>query len=325
MSCFASSSAPKLALCDAFCELAVNDVDVTDQGVVACASNDRTVRVWSVDSKIKWVGRHTNYVTAVRIGSGCVVSGGTDALLCGWRLEDGEKLWEYKQSTGIISISLCYGLVFSGCQGGSISCNVVDDGRVHWEKAAHEGAVRQVAASPKSEYLLSCANDCMVCCWDVEEDGEQKWRGEGHSSWVTKVAVESSSVVTASLDKTVRCWSLADGSTIWVTTHDSPVLVLALGNGVCCSGTKENKIACRDLQQGELQWEEDIDEITALDVQEGIVLAGSREGKLSCFHLNTSKLLWSSQHADTVTSIRHAGDFSVSGSADKQVRCWKAL
>jgi WD40 repeat protein len=324
MSCFGSSK-PKELLPDASCELAVNDVDVNEQGVVACGSNDRTVRVWSVDNKIEpWVGRHTNYVTAVRIGAGLVVSGGTDALLCGWRLEDGEKLWESQQSTGIISISLAHGLVFSGCQGGSICCNDVKDGEVHWEKAGHEGPVRQVAATPKSEYLLSCSNDCMVSCWDVEEEGDQKWQGEGHTSWVTKVAVESSYVITASLDKTVRCWGLSDGSTLWVASHDSPVLVLAVGNGVCCSGTKENKVACRDLQQGVLQWEEDIEEVTALDVQEGAVLAGSREGKLSCLHMNNSKLLWSFQHADVVTSIRHAGAFSVSGSADNKVRCWGA-
>jgi WD40 repeat protein len=95
-----------------------------------------------------------------------------------------------------------------------------------------------------------------------------------------------SHLITASLDKTVRCWGLSDGSTLWVASHDSPVLVLAVGNGVCCSGTKENKVACRDLQQGVLQWEEDIEEVTALDVQEGAVLAGSREGKLSCLHMN---------------------------------------
>ena len=81
MLCFSGSSSPKQLISDAFCDLAVNDVDVCAEGVVVAASNDRTVRAWSVDGKTSWVARHTNYVTAVRIGGSCVVSGGTDAML----------------------------------------------------------------------------------------------------------------------------------------------------------------------------------------------------------------------------------------------------
>jgi WD40 repeat protein len=323
MSCFFGAAAAPKFVSEKNCDLAVNAVDVSTEGLIACASNDRTVRAWSVDGKISWVGRHKNYVTSVNIGEECVVSGSTDAFVCCWRIDDGEKVWESKQPTGVITVSLSPGLVFSGCQGGSVCCNNLRDGQVHWEKDAHKGPVAQVAVSPSSENLLTCSNDCMVSCWDVEEGGDQRWQGAGHASWVTSVAVASDCAVSASLDKTVRCWSLADGSTLWVATHDSPVLTLAVGSGLCCSGTKEDKLACRDLQQGILQWEEDINEVTALDVQEGIVLAGSRNGKLTCFHLNTSKIMWSLPHGDVITSIRHAGAFSASGSADKQVRCWE--
>ena len=115
---------------------------------------------------------------------------------------------------------------------------------------------------------------------------------------------------------------MADGSSLWVATHDSPVLQLSVGHGYCCCGTQENKMACMDSQQGTLQWDVDVDEVRSLDVQEGKVLAGSRDGMLRCFSLSSSKMMWKLPHNDVVTSIRHAGAFSATGSADKRVRCW---
>ena len=61
MLCFGSSSSPPKQLLDqAVCELGVNDIDVSDEGVVVCASNDRTVRAWSIDGKIEaWVSANS--------------------------------------------------------------------------------------------------------------------------------------------------------------------------------------------------------------------------------------------------------------------------
>ena len=332
--CGASAAAPKPLLEAALCDLAVNDVDVSENGVVVCASNDRTVRAWSVDGRTAWVGRHSNYVTKVRIGMGIVISGGTDKLVCGWRAADGEKLWECERPGGILSLCLMPGMAMSGCQGGSIGCirlsaeagasasDVLSPGpgATCWEVEAHEGPVNDLAAS--QNLLLSCSNDCMVTCREAE-DGVQKWEAAGHASWVTHVVVAPGCAVSASLDKTVRCWALADGSALWVASHTSPVLALAIGNGTCISGTKEKRLSCWDLRQGTLQWGADTDStIVALDTQEGVVLAGTKSGKLYCFHQNNSKQLWTSQYRDAVTSLCHRGDFAVSGSADKEVRCW---
>ena len=259
----------------------------------------------------------------VKISGDFVVSGGTDTLVCCWRLADGAKTWESKRPAGIVSLSCCSDLVFSGCLGGSLCCNDLSSGATHWEKGAHTGAVNDVSASPDGKLLVSCSNDCKVSCWDVEDNGNQQWQAAGHTSWVTKVAVLPKHVVSSSLDKTVCCWSLSDGSALWVATHDSAVLKLSVGDGICCCGTQENKIVCMDLQQGTVQWDADVDEVSALDVQEGQIYSGSCDGTLRCFSGNTGKLMWTLQHGAVVTSICHAGVFSASGSADKEVRCWE--
>ena len=326
MSCFRfnSTSAPKPLLESATCDQAVTDVDVSEDGVVVCASNDRTIRAWSVDGRISWVGRHSNYVTKVRIGMNVVISGGADKLVCGWRAVDGEKLWECERPDGILSLFLMPGQVMSGCQDGSICCILLSaDGEtvasdllsvgprtMRWETMAHTDSVNDLAVS--QSLLFSCSDDCMVSCQRIT-DGEQEWEGAGHTSWVTKVAVAPGCVVSASLDKTVRCWALADGNALWVAAHMSPVVALAIGNGTCVSGTKEKQINCWNLQQGTMLWEVDTDStIVALDTQEGKVLAGMKSGRLSCFSQNNSKHLWTSQYRDAVTSLGHRGSFAVS-------------
>jgi hypothetical protein len=65
MLCFSGSSGPKQLIFDAVCDLAVNDVDVNDEGVVVCASNDRTVRAWSVDGKVQWVSKPLDLLSAL--------------------------------------------------------------------------------------------------------------------------------------------------------------------------------------------------------------------------------------------------------------------
>lgn len=77
---------------------------------------------------------------------------------------------------------------------------------------AHTDYVRQFAIHPTRPYVLSCSDDMTIKLWDWERGWKCVTTYEGHVHYVMAVAFnpkDGNTFATASLDRTIKIWSLA--------------------------------------------------------------------------------------------------------------------
>lgn len=77
---------------------------------------------------------------------------------------------------------------------------------------AHADYVRSFAIHPSRPYVLSCSDDMTVKLWDWERQWRCITTFEGHVHYVMAVVInpkDSNTFATASLDRTIKVWSLA--------------------------------------------------------------------------------------------------------------------
>ncbi|KAH7176198.1 hypothetical protein EDB81DRAFT_850169, partial [Dactylonectria macrodidyma] len=148
-----------------------------DSKLVASASDDTTVRIWSVETgKCEQVLEgHSDWVSSVVFShdSKLVASASADKTVRIWSVEMGK-------------------------------CEQVLKG--------HSGPVRSVVFSHDSKLVASASVDTIARIWSVET-GKCKQVLEGHSDWVLSVVFshDSKLVASASDDTAVRIWSVETG------------------------------------------------------------------------------------------------------------------
>jgi WD40 repeat protein len=180
---------------------------------VAAGSEDRTVRLWSLDDPNAaplCLKGHAGPVTGV-----IFVPGG-ESLLSG--SQDGTvRLWDLKTGAVKGSLNCRVGPVLALAPGGaSKRIAVAGDGLrvrqangVFLELHGHRGAVHGVAFSVDGSLLLSGGGDGTVRLWRAA-DGEELACFEGHSARVRAVALapDGRTAFSGSADGTLRCWAL---------------------------------------------------------------------------------------------------------------------
>lgn len=102
------------------------------------------------------------------------------------------------------------------------------DGTPRWSVPAHTGRGVALAASPDGRTLVTGGFDHLARLWSAA-DGTALATLSGHE-WVVSAAafLDDDTVVTAGYDGTVRRWSVGGRPLLPPTTHDHPVIDLAL-------------------------------------------------------------------------------------------------
>jgi len=122
--------------------------------------------------------------------------------------------------------------------------------------------------------------------FDVPPNEKLRRTLRGHSSWVTAVAIQGDTIVSGSVDMTVKVWDLATGELRkTLRGHSSTVTAVAIQGDTIVSGSYDKTMNVWDLTTGELK-----------ETIEG--------------------------HSSAVYSVAIQGDTIVSGSDDKTVKVW---
>lgn len=200
----------------------------------------------------------------------------------------------------------------------------------------HTNSVNCIAIQDNK--LWTAGADYKVFSWflPLNEGSVSKYEGKGrissniaHSRSITGIiAVNSETLLTSSIDKTVKIWTTNNGLVKTKTfKQKAGVKCLSVLNTSFISATSDNKISIWDLNQNinVLSFSEHIKPVISIDnFKCNTFLTGSEDSIIKLWDSRASHSISSfTGHSDLVTSIKIVDQYSfLSGSRDRSVKTW---
>ena len=278
--------------------IAVFNPPPKQQKYIVSGSDDKTVRVWSLDTgqQTHLLRGHTDSVSTVAISpdNKFIVSGSHDNTISVWNLDTGQRIHLFR---------------------------------------GHSDMVRCVVVSRDNKFVVSGSKDNRVKIWNIDS-GKQVQLLRGHSSWVWSVAIstENRFVVSGSADSTIRVWSFETGQKKKVLRgHNFAVrsVVISEDNKLVVSGSEDKTIRIWSLETSQqlklFKGHSYIVMSVAISSDSKFVVSASSDKTLAVWSLETGKKTHLLRgHSFPVLSVTVSRDnkYIVSGAGDKTVVLW---
>ena len=319
---------------------AINSVAITPDGRCAVSgSNDRTVRVWDLESGrcLSTLEGHSASVRSVAVSPDGrrAVSGSSDQTVRVWDPESGRCVSTLEGHTGwvrSVAVSPDGRRAVSGSDDQTVRVWDLESGRCLSTLEGHSATVWSVAVSPDGRRAVSGSDDQTVRVWDLES-GHCLTTLEGHSATVWSVAVspDGHRAVSAS-DQTVRVWDLQSGDSLsTLEGHSATVWSVAVSpdGRRAVSGSSDRTVRVWDLEsghclttlEGHTSWVRSV--AVSPDGQRAV--SGSEDQTVRVWDLESGRCLSTLEgHSNWVISVAVSPDGrrAVSGSYDRTVRVW---
>ncbi|HEX5716057.1 MAG TPA: hypothetical protein VF179_07860, partial [Thermoanaerobaculia bacterium] len=235
----------------------VEAVACLDARRVISASEDRTLRVWDVDTGrvLLVLEGHTDRVRAVLcLDARRAISASDDGTLRIWDAETGETLRTLEGHTNcVIAVArLDDRRVVSGSDDGTLRVWDLDTGQNLLVLGGGGSRVRAVACLDESRIVCSSGYETLHV-WDIET-GKIVRELMGHAHEVLALArIDERRIISASWDCTLRVWDLESGQTLRKLTERSMVLgVTRLDDRRVVSSSCGKTLQVWDIETGEL-------------------------------------------------------------------------
>ncbi|KAJ3211676.1 hypothetical protein HDU67_004355 [Dinochytrium kinnereticum] len=236
--------------------------------LLVSGSYDHTIKVWNTDSKecIKTLTGHTRCVRAVQFDEHKIISGSLDRTLRVWNMKTFECIRVLEgHNDGVVCLHFDDKILASGSADATIRVWNIATGKCFVLKG-HSDWVNQLEIYRKT-MLFSCSDDQTVRLWDLQT--KQQIRSfSGHNDQVQSLHISlphtrnplratseskggDAKLVTASLDKTVKVWSIDTGECLkTLFGHEEGVWCVSSDTLRIVSGSNDRKIILWDLESG---------------------------------------------------------------------------
>ncbi|TPX31203.1 hypothetical protein SmJEL517_g05420 [Synchytrium microbalum] len=167
---------------------------------------------------------------------------------------------------------------------------------------AHADYIRSLAVHPTLPYVLSSSDDMLIKLWDWDKGWRNVMVFEGHTHYVMMVVFnpkDSNTFASASLDRTLKVWSLGSGSPNYTLEgHDKGVNCVDYYHGgekpYLVSGADDKLVKVWDYQNKTcvqtLEGHTQNVSVACFHPELPIIISGSEDGTVRIWHANTYRL-----------------------------------
>jgi len=201
----------------------VIDLDFSPDGqLIATASYDKTIRLWSVgsESKPKILRGHKKGVHSVAISpkGTYIASGGWDRKIILWHLLTGKKykiLSHHRKGISALAFTPDGKMLLSGDYEGKLNVWNVKSGRFLGSLSGHNFAIQDIKVSPNGKIAASAGADRDVHIWDIASLTEIK-RLSGHRGLIKSLIFtpDGRFLFSGGSDDNIFMWNVTDGSRV---------------------------------------------------------------------------------------------------------------
>ena len=218
----------------------VTGLAFVENDVVCSASTDCTVSLRGVDSNDAATIRFDCPVTCVAVhpSSRVLLCGMSDGTFCVHDREAEKVVARMKSSDGSLSTLACHGDGGVVLAGGADSVARLWDLRSMQSIKVLQGHNDRVTCSTfgGSFHAVTGSADNAMICWDMRNVTRSK-KISGHTAPVSSVSIRGDLLMSSSLDKTIKIWSMLDFRT-YRTISDCPYSCYACAFAVTTSSPK---------------------------------------------------------------------------------------
>lgn len=309
----------------------------SDGKMIATASADKTVKLWSLDGKeIKTLEGHQGLVRRVRFSpkGNRIATASWDGTLKLWTLE-GKLIATLKEnkrqldSVNGLSFSPDGRTIATGDAGGNVKLWTLE-GKLIKTFKGHDQPILNLSFSPDGNTLATASQDQTVKLW--KRDGELLRTLTGHTDWVWSVSFSPNGqkIATASRDETVKLWSIEGEEIRTLNAHKNSVTSVSFS-------PDGKQIATASADNTVKIWSESGEELQTLTghkdwvwsasfSRDGKMLAtASKDGTAKLWQLKGKNYQIHQAHNSAIYSISFSSDGKeyATASKDRTVKLWK--